>query len=66
MGGAARTATATNQDLSLSHVIRMDAASVWRVWLETNVTDVIIVITVSTAMAAQVGWSSGKTSLRSH
>lgn len=54
VGRAVRPVAVTNQDLSLSHVMRRGGANVWTVWLEINVTDVVVVTTVSAAMAAKV------------
>lgn len=53
-GGAVRPVAATNQDLSLSHVMRWGDASVKRASLEISVTAVAVVTMVSFPMAAQV------------
>lgn len=54
VGVAVSRVTATNLDLSLSHVMKRASASVLRVWLESSVTAVAGASTVSMAAAAQV------------
>lgn len=54
VGRAVGPVAVTNQDLSLSHVMRRGGANVWTVWLEISVTAVVVVTTVSTTMTAQV------------